>query len=268
LIKFVSEKRLMLIDTHTHLFLNNFDQDINEVIERAREKGVGMMLLPHIDSETSQRMLHLSFRYPGICLAMMGLHPGSVKENYLQELEWVESNLKNHKFVALGEIGMDLYWDKSYRKEQEIVFRKHLDWAGEYNLPLVIHSRNAVDELIAIISEFPSNTFKGVFHSLTGSLEQAQRIIELGFYIGIGGILTFKNSGLDRMVKGIGLENILVETDSPFLAPVPFRGKRNESSYLPYIIQKLAELYGLSFKDVADITTANAIKLFDLNAVR
>jgi TatD DNase family protein len=256
----------MLIDTHTHLFLNNFDQDINEVIERSRQKGVSMMLLPHIDSESTQRMLHLSFRYPGICLPMMGLHPGSVKENYHQELEWVQTNLKNQKFVALGEIGMDLYWDKTFRKEQEIVFRKHLDWTREYDLSLVIHSRNAVDELLAILSEFPPKTFKGVFHSFTGSLEQALKVLELGFYIGITGILTFKNSGLNKMILGIKLENILIETDSPFLAPVPFRGKRNESSYLPYIVEKLADFYRLTFDEVADITTANAIKLFDLKA--
>jgi TatD DNase family protein len=256
----------MLIDTHTHLFLDNFDEDIAEVVERAQQKGVSMMLLPHIDSESTQRMLHLSFRFPRICLPMMGLHPGSVKENYQAELDWVEKNLKNQKFIALGEIGMDLYWDKSFRKEQELVFRKHLDWARDFSLPLVIHSRNAADELIEILTEFPSKTYKGVFHSFTGSMEQALRVLDLGFYIGIGGILTFKNSALNKMAKEISLENILTETDSPFLAPAPFRGKRNESSYLPYIVEKLAELYGLSFEEVANITTANAIKLFDLNS--
>jgi TatD DNase family protein len=254
----------MLIDTHTHLFLDNFDEDIDKVIERALQKDVGIMLLPHIDSESTQRMLHLTFRYPGICLPMMGLHPGSVKENYLQELEWVQTNLKSQKFVALGEIGMDFYWDKTLRKEQEIVFRKHLEWAKEYDLPLVIHSRNAVDELLEILTGFPPQTYKGVFHSFTGSHEQAIKVLELGFYIGIGGILTFKNSGLDRMTSGIKLENILIETDSPYLAPVPFRGKRNESSYLPYIIEKLADVYGRTFDEVAEITTTNAYKLFDL----
>jgi TatD DNase family protein len=256
----------MLIDTHTHLFLDNFDQDIAEVVERAQQKGVSMMLLPHIDSESTQRMLHLSFRYPRICIPMMGLHPGSVKENYREELDWVEKNLKNQKFIALGEVGMDLYWDKTFKKEQEFVFRKHMDWARDYSLPLVIHSRNAVDELIEILTEFPSKTFKGVFHSFTGSLQQAMKVLDLGFYIGIGGILTFKNSGLNEMATGIRLEKILIETDSPFLAPVPFRGKRNESSYLPYIVEKLAELYDLTFEEVATITSANANNLFDLKS--
>ena len=179
-------------------------------------------------------------------------------------MEWVHENLKNQRFIALGEIGMDLYWDKTFRQEQEIVFRKHLEWAREYNLPLVIHSRDAVDELMKIISECPLRTFKGVFHSFTGSLEQALAIIEAGFYIGIGGILTFKNSGLEKMASGIKLENILIETDSPFLAPAPYRGKRNESSYLPYTVEKLSELYGIPFNEVADITTANAYNLFDI----
>jgi TatD DNase family protein len=258
----------MLIDTHAHLFLENFDPDINEVIERARQKGVEMMLLPHIDSESTERMMHLAFRYPGICLPMMGLHPGSVEENYSEELEWVHDNLKNHKFIALGEIGMDLYWDKTFRKEQEIVFRQQLEWASEYNLPLVIHSRDAVDELLEIISDSPYKKFKGVFHSFTGSLEQALTIIKSGFYIGIGGIITFKNSGLEKMASGIKLENILVETDAPFLSPDPFRGKRNESSYLPYTVKKLAELYEISVDEVAKITTANAYKLFDINTFK
>ncbi len=257
----------MLIDTHTHLFLDNFDPDIAEVISRAQDIGVSMMLLPHIDRESTQRLLHLAFRYPGICLPMMGLHPGSVKENFTEELEWVETHLKSQKFIALGEIGMDLYWDKTFRSEQEIVFRKHLEWSLEYNLPLVIHSRSAEQELLDILSEFPASTYKGVFHSFTGEPEKAVKAIELGFYIGIGGILTFKNSGLDKMVMAIKPENILLETDSPFLAPVPFRGKRNESSYLPYIAEKIAELYGLTFDEIAAITTANAVKLFDLNPV-
>jgi len=258
----------MLIDTHAHLFLENFDQDIAEVIEHARQKGVEMILLPHIDSESTQAMLHLSFRYPGICFPMMGLHPGSVEENYEDELDQMQKNLKNHKFIALGEIGMDLYWDKTFRQEQEIVFRKHLEWAKEYNLPLVIHSRNAVDELLKILADFPPRTFRGVFHSFTGSLEEASKVLRAGFYIGIGGIITFKNSGLDKMALGVKPENILIETDSPFLAPDPFRGKRNESAYLPYIVEKLAELYGLTFNEVADITTANAYKLFDIKAFK
>jgi TatD DNase family protein len=258
---------MMLIDTHTHLFLENFDQDIDAVIQRAREKDVHLMLLPHIDSDTTQRMLHLSFRYPGVCLPMMGLHPGSVKENYKDELDWVQKNLKNQKFVALGEIGMDLYWDKTNQKDQEIVFRKHLEWAAEYNLPLVIHSRNAVDELLSILSEYPAKTFKGVFHSFTGNLEKAHRLIELGFYIGIGGIITFHNSGLDKLAISIKPENLVIETDSPYLSPVPYRGKRNESCYLPYIVKKLAELYHTTFDAIAGITTANAINLFDLKNI-
>jgi len=258
----------MLIDTHTHLFLDNFDQDIAEVIERAQQKDVRMMLLPHIEKKSTQDLLHLAFRYPGICLPMMGLHPGSVKENYQDELAWVHTNLKNHSFIALGEIGMDLYWDKTFKKEQEIVFRKHLEWAKEYNLPLVIHSRNAIAELLEILSGFPPKTYRGVFHSFTGNIEQANKIIELGFLIGVGGIITFKNSGLDNMASHIQLENILIETDSPYLAPVPFRGKRNESSYLTYVAEKLAILYTCPFEAVEEITTNNAIRLFDLNSFK
>lgn len=258
----------MLIDTHTHLYLDNFDEDISEVVERALAKGVKQMLLPHIDKQTTQRLLHLAFRYPEICLPMMGLHPGSVKENFEEELDWVDAKLKEHPYIALGEIGMDLYWDKTFKSEQELGFRRHLEWAKEYKLPLVMHSRNAEAELIEILNEFPPRTYKGVFHSFTGSLDLALKAIELGFYIGIGGIVTFKNSGLEKMAGGIGLENILLETDSPFLAPVPFRGKRNESSYIPYICEKLAELYNVLFEEVEEKTTSNAQRLFDLKFVK
>ncbi len=254
----------MLVDTHTHLFLENFDADIDCVLQDAYDQGVEKMLLPHIDSESTTRMLELASRCPGLCIPMMGLHPGSVNEDYRKELDHVESQLKTGLFIALGEIGMDLYWDKTFRKEQEIVFRKHLGWAKEYDLPLVIHSRNAVEELISIFEEFPPYAFRGVFHSFTGSLEQAEQIIRLGFFIGINGIITFKNSGLEKMAKGIGTKNILLETDSPFLAPVPYRGKRNESAYLTYIAMKLADLYEISIEEMAEITTQNAYKLFDI----
>lgn len=254
----------MLVDTHTHLFLENFDADIDCVLQDAYDQGVEKMLLPHIDSESTARMLELASRCPGLCIPMMGLHPGSVKEDYQKELEHVEELLKSHSFIALGEIGMDLYWDKTFRNEQEIVFRTHLKWAEVYHLPLVIHSRNAEEELILILEEFPAHTFRGVFHSFTGSLEQARRAIRLGFYIGINGIITFKNSGLDKMARGIGTKNILLETDSPYLAPVPYRGKRNESAYLTYIAMKLADLYEISIEEMADITSQNAYKLFDI----
>ena len=254
----------MLIDTHTHLFLENFDADIDCVLKDAFENGVERMLLPHIDSHSTARMLELASRCPSLCIPMMGLHPGSVKEDYPDELAKVGSFLSSQEFIAIGEIGMDLYWDKTFRKEQELVFRQQMDWSLEYKLPLVIHSRNAESELISILSEFQPKTFRGVFHSFTGSPEQAARVIELGFFIGINGIVTFKNSGLEKMAGGIGLENILLETDSPFLAPVPHRGKRNESAYLIYIANRVADLYEASIEQVAEITSENAQRLFDI----
>ena len=254
----------MIIDTHSHIYLEEFDNDIDEVIQRAQNAGVGKILLPAIDQDHHQRVLNLSAKYPQVCLPMMGLHPCSVKEDYLTELEAVKNFLQKEEFIAVGEIGLDFYWDTSYREQQYDAFRKQIEWAKERNLPVVIHSRNAIDECIEVIKEMQDGGLKGVFHCFSGTKEQAERIIETGFYLGIGGVLTFKKSGLDAVMADISLDYIVLETDAPYLAPVPFRGKRNESSYLVHIVAKLATLKQLSGVEIEKITTNNAIKLFTL----
>ncbi|MFC1733273.1 TatD family hydrolase, partial [candidate division KSB1 bacterium] len=230
---------MILIDTHTHLYLDAFNDDRDEVIHNAIANDVKILLLPNIDSKHAENMLNLCERFPANCFPMMGLHPGSVKMDFLKELEHVESNLKKGHFIAIGETGMDFYWDKTYKKEQELAFRKQLDLAGTYELPIVIHSREAIDELIDILNESPNKGITGVFHCFTGTHEQAEKIINLGFRLGIGGVLTFKNSGLKEVVRDIDLKHIILETDAPFLAPVPYRGKRNESAYIRLVAEKL-----------------------------
>jgi TatD DNase family protein len=256
----------MLIDSHTHLYLAEFAEDIDTVIKNALHGGVEKMLLPHIDSRTTDALFTLCEKYPGTCLPMMGLHPTSVNGDPEPEMKLVAGWLEKRKFVAIGEVGMDLYWDKSYKKQQEQVFEQHIAWSKQFGLPLVIHSRNAVNELLNILSKHRNENLTGVFHSFTGNLEQALAAIELGFSIGINGIITFKNSGLEKMLAGIGLANILLETDAPYLAPVPYRGKRNESAYLGLIAARIAEICGTSAEQVAAITTANSTKLFALNS--
>ena len=251
----------MLIDTHCHLYLEEFRQDSDEVIKRAIAAGVDRFYLPAVDSITTVDMLKLETQYPGVCIPMMGLHPCSVKDNYVAEMELVNSWLTNRKFAAIGEIGLDFYWDKTFIKEQYYVFNRQIELAIQYDLPIVIHTRDAMAETIDVIKNYKGKA-RGIFHCFGGSLEEANHIIDLGFYMGIGGVVTYKKSGLAEVIKQIGLQNIVLETDSPYLTPVPFRGKRNESSYLKYIVEKIAEIKSLTVEEVATATSANALKVF------
>ena len=251
-----------MIDTHCHLYLKEFKNDLQEVIDRARTAGVSKFYLPCIDSRLIGDMLLLEENYKGVCFSMMGLHPASVKEDYLQELETVESWLQKRKFAAVGEIGLDFYWDRTFEKQQYVCFERQIEWALQYKLPVVIHSRNATRECIDVIKRYQANGFTGVFHCFGGSNDLAFDIIACGFYIGIGGVITYKNAGLAEVVANIPLEHLVLETDAPYLSPVPFRGKRNESSYLSLIAEKLAQVKGVSVEEVVAVTTVNAEKLF------
>ena len=256
----------LFIDTHAHLFLEDFDDDREEVINRAVENGVGKILLPNIDSQSIPKLNTVSGLYPGICHPMMGLHPTSVKANYKEELSVIESELKKGGYVGVGETGIDLYWDKSWLPEQEESFRLQIELAIHFHLPLVIHARESFREIIRILEDYSSRGARGVFHAFTGDIEIARSVIGMGFFIGIGGILTYKKSDLPLVVKEMPLECILLETDSPYLPPVPYRGKRNESSFIPVIAQYIQQLKGISLEKVAQITTRNALQLFQLNA--
>jgi len=255
---------MRLIDTHTHLYLPEFDTDRDEVVNRAVGDGISKMLMPNIDIQSVDQMLSVMNRYPGICYPMIGLHPTSVKKDYLIQLDTLEKIALNHKFVAIGEIGIDLYWDKTFLKEQLISFRRQIAFASDKNLPVVIHSREAFPEVFSVLEEFKGKVLNGVFHAFSGSLKDAERAVSMGFKLGIGGIVTFKNSGLDKIVKEIGPENLILETDSPYLAPVPYRGKRNESSYICIINRKLAEIFGMSEEETGSITFLNSTLLFNL----
>ena len=254
-----------LIDTHTHLFAQQFDEDRTEVVQRAIDSGVEQMLLPNIDSNTIQSMMDLCAAFPKNCYPMMGLHPCDVKETYLEELAVVEKWLEKGGFVAVGEIGIDLYWDKSTLAIQQDAFRKQIELAKKHQLPIAIHVRDSFNEVLEIIDELNGETLAGVFHCFTGTVSQAQHIINYGdFKLGVGGVVTFKNAGVDKTLANISLEHLILETDSPYLAPMPYRGKRNESSYVPLIAQKLADIYGIEVAEVAKITTQNAQTLFSI----
>ncbi|TFH27801.1 MAG: TatD family deoxyribonuclease [Bacteroidia bacterium] len=252
----------MFIDSHTHLYLDAFKEDRDQMIQRALEAGVKRMLLPNIDSKTVGPMFSLAERYPGHCFPMMGLHPTSVKENYIEELSLIESQLDREGIIAIGETGIDLYWDKSYIKEQEEVFLTQIRWAMELDLPLVIHARDSFPEIFSALDKAGGAGLRGVFHSFTGTLEDLDRALSFDFMIGINGIVTFKNSNLTGVVQSIPIQQLLLETDAPFLAPVPHRGRRNESSYLPEIAAKVAEIHNLSLEELASITSNNAEQLF------
>ena len=253
----------MFIDTHTHLYSEEFNEDRTAIINKAISNSVTRLYLPNIDSNSIDGMLQLEKEFPDNCFAMMGLHPCSVKENYLEELIIVKKWLDKRKFIAIGEIGIDLYWDKTFITEQEIAFKKQIDWALEYNYSIVIHCRNAFDEIFTILQSY-SKLPKGIFHCFSGDVEQAQKILALkNFKLGIGGVVTFKNSGLDKVVETISIEDIILETDSPYLAPMPYRGKRNESSYIPLIAKKVAELKNISIEEVENVTTNNANFIFE-----
>jgi TatD DNase family protein len=253
---------MKLIDTHTHLYLKEFTADINDVMTRAEAEGVNKFLMPAIDSSESASMVKLETNFPGKCWAMAGLHPCSVKENYKEELATVAEMLVQRKFVAIGETGLDFYWDKTFIKEQYESLNIQANWAIQYELPLVLHTRDAMQETIDVIKSYKGKGLRGIFHCFSGTKQNANDIIEQGFSLGIGGVVTFKNSGLADIVKDIDLAHIVLETDSPYLTPVPFRGKRNESSYLKYVVNKIAEIKKMTPEEVAEITTANAEMLF------
>ncbi len=255
---------MQLIDSHTHLYLPEFDDDRDEVIKRALNQDVIKMLLPNIDKDSISPMMQMVNNYPGICLPMIGVHPTSIKNDYEEHLEAVNKNIHSNKFIAVGEIGIDLYWDKTYIREQEEAFTEQIKLAVRENLPVVIHSRESMDEILRLIDESGIEGLRGVFHAFTGNPGQAREIINRGFLLGIGGILTFRNSSLDKTLETIDIENIILETDSPYLAPVPRRGKRNESSYIRYIAERLAEIKRMTVEEIARISTSNCINLFNL----
>lgn len=254
---------MYLVDTHTHVYLPEFDSDREEVMKRAEERGISLMLLPAIDSSTHEHMMATEAS-SSACKAMMGLHPCSVTHNYEAELNTVRSYLEKRRFVAIGEIGLDFYWDKTFTAEQYQAFETQIGMAKDHELPIVIHSRNAIDECIGVVRRFPHSS--GVFHCFSGNYDQAMQILDLGYLLGIGGVLTFKNSGLDKVVEKTGLQGLILETDAPYLAPVPYRGKRNEPSYTRLVAEKLAALTGHTLDKVAELTTENAVKLFKLTA--
>lgn len=252
----------MFVDTHTHLYAKQFDKDRPEAMERCREVGVDHLYLPNIDRESIDVMMEMEGRYPGQCSAMMGLHPCSVNKDFEKELYEVESWLARRDFVAVGEIGTDLYWDDQFFEQQKEALQIQVGWAKQYKLPIVIHCRESFRETIEILEPLKDESLRGVFHCFTGSLEEAQEAIALGFYLGIGGVSTFKKGGLDRVIPEVSLDHLLLETDSPYLAPVPYRGKRNESSYIPIIAQRVSDLSGSPLEEVGKITSANARELF------
>lgn len=255
----------MFIDSHTHLYDKQFDADRSNIIQKAIETGVTKMVLPNCDTSTIDDMLQLESEFKNSCFAMMGLHPCYVNITVDEELNVVKQWLNKRKFIAIGEIGLDYYWDKTFIQEQKKAFITQIELSLQYQLPIVIHNREATDDILKILKEFKQSNIKGVFHCFTGSIDTAKEIIDMGFLIGVGGVLTYKNSGLASVIKDIDLQHIVLETDAPYLSPVPYRGKRNESSYIKIIAEKLSEIKELPLTTIAEITTQNAQKLFNLN---
>ncbi|QSB27106.1 TatD family hydrolase [Flavobacterium sp. CLA17] len=254
----------IITDTHTHLYSEEFDQDRDEMIRRALNAGVTRFFIPAIDAAATQSMYDLEKKYPENVFLMMGLHPTYVKDNYLDELQHVETELSKRKFYAVGEIGIDLYWDKTHLTEQQFAFRKQIQLAKQYKLPIVIHCREAFDEIFEILEEEKSEDLFGIFHCFTGTHEQALQAISYNMKLGIGGVATFKNGKIDQFLNQIDLKNIVLETDSPYLAPIPYRGKRNESSYIVNVVAKLADIYDVSEEEIAAITTQNSQDVFGI----
>lgn len=252
----------MFIDTHTHLYDEQFDNDRLEMTERAINAGVKKMFLPNCDSTTLNPMLELCEAFPGNCFPMIGLHPCSVKENYKEELRIVEEELATRKYYGVGEAGLDYYWDKTFVPEQKDAFALQIGWALQYDLPVIIHTRESVADGIKMITEKQNGKLRGIFHCFGGTAEEAKQITDLGFYLGIGGVATFKKSTLPEVLQLIDLQHIVLETDAPYLAPVPYRGKRNESAYIPLIAQKIAEIKGCNVEEVERVTTENAQGIF------
>jgi|TARA_B110000003_G_scaffold268434_1_gene297940 TatD DNase family protein len=253
---------MIITDTHTHLYSEQFDEDRDQVVQRALAAGVSRFFIPAIDSTYTKAMYSLEASYPDNMFLMTGLHPTHVKKNYLEELSHIEDQLKVREFVAIGEIGIDLYWDHSTLKLQQKVFRTQIQFAKQYDLPVVIHCRDAFDEVFHVLEEEKGSDLFGIFHCFTGNLDQALKAISYNMKLGIGGVVTFKNGGIDRFLNKIALEHIVLETDSPYLSPVPFRGKRNESSYILNVLEKLSDLYEIPIDKIASITTENSKSIF------
>ena len=253
---------MKLIDTHTHLYVEAFDEDREEIIQKAIKIGIERFYLPSIDSSYTSRMFDLHRKYPDQIRLMIGLHPTHVKDNYEEELHHVHQCLEKHDFSAVGEIGIDLYWDKSFLKNQQEAFDLQISWAKEKKMPVVIHCRDAFDEVFEVLQGHRCNNLSGIFHCFSGTKEQAEMVIDMKFKLGIGGIVTFKNGKIDKFLDQISIDHIVLETDAPYLAPTPFRGKRNQSEYLVYILKKLTEIYQKSEKEIAAITTKNALSVF------
>lgn len=254
---------MILTDTHTHLYSKEFDSDRANLIQKAIDSGITRLFMPNVDSESIPGMFQVEKQFPNNCFAMMGLHPCSVGPRYQQELQVVEYWLNKRKFVAIGEIGIDLYWDKTFFEQQQDAFRMQIKLAKKYNLPYVIHSRNSFDEVFEIVSEFKENKIKAIFHCFSGNIEQAEKVIALeNFKLGIGGVVTFKNSGLDKVVEAINLKHLVLETDAPYLAPMPYRGKTNHPEYLLLIAKKIAEIKNISLEEVVEVTTQNSKDVF------
>ena len=253
---------MILTDTHTHLYYETDPEKLSDLMQRSLDNKVCRLFLPNVDSESIPLVFGLSERYPNHCFPMLGLHPCDVKANYKAELDSISKEIAQRKVYSIGEIGIDLYWDKSTLSIQQEAFRTQIDWAKNLGLPIVIHCREAFDEILEILNELKDDKLRGIFHCFSGTLKQAHQVIGLGFYLGIGGVLTYKNSGLDKVIQDVSLEHLVLETDSPYLTPVPFRGKPNESSYLVYIAQKLADLKQVSLHEIAEVTTQNSRMVF------
>lgn len=253
------------IDTHAHIYSDKFDADRATMLERTFGAGVSKICMPNVDSESIEGMLDLEKKYPQHCFAMMGLHPCSVNQDFEKELKIAEDWFSKRKFIAVGEMGIDLYWDKTFIAQQKEAFRIQAGWAKQKGLPLVIHSREAMKEVLELLEELADDKLFGVLHCFTGNLDDAKRLIAMNFRLGIGGVVTYKNGGLEPVLQEVGLEHLVLETDSPYLAPVPHRGKRNETSYIPLIAQRIADIKNLSVAEVAQKTTENAEKLFEIN---
>jgi TatD DNase family protein len=253
---------MILTDTHTHLYYETDPEKLSDLMQRSLDNKVCRLFLPNVDSESIPLVFGLSEQYPDHCFPMLGLHPCDVKENFMEELDRINKEIAHRKIYAIGEIGIDLHWDKTTLSIQQEAFRTQIDWAKNLDLPIVIHCRDAFDEIFEILSDLNDDRLRGIFHCFSGTLEQALKVIGLGFYLGIGGVLTYKNSGLDKVIRDVSLEHLVLETDSPYLTPVPFRGKPNESSYLIYIAQKLADLKQVSLEEVAEVTTRTSRLVF------
>lgn len=261
----ISHKKNMekeLIDTHCHLYLEEFSSDLEAVMARSASEGVSRIYMPSIDSKHLHRMMELQKTYIGRCYSMLGLHPCYVRDNYREELDFMRKALEGNQFFAIGEIGLDYYWDRSWDEQQMICFRDQIAWSRELDMPIVIHSRSSMDATIGVLKDEKARGVRGIFHCFSGNYENAVDIIDCGLYLGIGGVVTYKNAGLAEVVAKVPLEHLVLETDAPYLTPVPFRGKRNESSYLKYIVEKIAQVKGVDVNEVAEVTTRNAKAVF------